>query len=386
MLIPVPTRRKRNEDGYMLVAVMFLMAVMVLWMSVAIPRISKAIQRDREVETVQRGKQYIRAIKLYHKKFGSFPPTIKALENTMGVRYLRNKYKDPTSGKAEWRVIHYGQAKAQSIGLFGQPIPGGMAGGIGPIGGNCGIPGLNGTSNTLSGTGSSSLGGSSSSFGGGGTPSSGSSTFGGSGSTGVGSNSNCADSPTGAEGSTDPNVANAAQNPTPQDPNAGSSANNGSPSSFGPGSGQGGGGGFGNSPFGGGSSGGQGGSSMFGGGPSGSGSGGSGSPFGSSTSGGPNGQTFGGGGIIGVSPNSTKASILVYKKKKKYNQWEFVYDPLLEQYLAMAGAMSGGGKGNGLTPSGTSPTGSNNPGPNPGGGIPPTSQFGSPPPYAPGPQ
>ena len=47
----------------------------------------------------------------------------------------------------------------------------------------------------------------------------------------------------------------------------------------------------------------------------------------SATSTGLSGQTFGGGGIIGFSPGSPKKSILLYKKKNHFNQWEFVYDP-----------------------------------------------------------
>ena len=39
-------------------------------------------------------------------------------------------------------------------------------------------------------------------------------------------------------------------------------------------------------------------------------------------------QTFGGAGIIGFEPASPKQSILVYKKKDHYNEWEFTYDPL----------------------------------------------------------
>ena len=50
----------------------------------------------------------------------------------------------------------------------------------------------------------------------------------------------------------------------------------------------------------------------------------------SGTGTGVSGQTFGGAGIIGFSPASTKASILIYKKKSHYNEWEFVYDPLTE--------------------------------------------------------
>jgi hypothetical protein len=51
---------------------------------------------------------------------------------------------------------------------------------------------------------------------------------------------------------------------------------------------------------------------------------------------------------MGVSPNSPKQSILVYKKKNHYNEWEFVYDPLADQMLQQ-GALAGGGN-NGLSP------------------------------------
>ena len=44
----------------------------------------------------------------------------------------------------------------------------------------------------------------------------------------------------------------------------------------------------------------------------------------------PTDQTFGGVGIIGFSPASTKGSILIFKKKQRYNEWEFVYDLLTD--------------------------------------------------------
>ncbi len=50
----------------------------------------------------------------------------------------------------------------------------------------------------------------------------------------------------------------------------------------------------------------------------------------SSTSSDQSGQTFGGAGIIGFEPASPKKSILIYKKKDHYNEWEFTYDPLSE--------------------------------------------------------
>jgi type II secretory pathway pseudopilin PulG len=119
----------------MLVAVMFLMAILVLSMAVAAPIIKKQIQHDRDVETMHRGKQYIRAIRMYYKAFGSYPPTVDALLNTNKIRFLRKKYIDPTTGKPDWKIIHFGQNKVPTAwGFFGQPLTGTTVAGIGPGG------------------------------------------------------------------------------------------------------------------------------------------------------------------------------------------------------------------------------------------------------------
>jgi type II secretory pathway pseudopilin PulG len=221
-----PTRRpKPSEEGYMLVAVIFLVALLTLSLSVALPKISKQIQRDRELETMNRGKQYIRAIKLYKAKFGAYPPNVDALvKPTNNIRYLRKKYADPTTGKEDWKPIHLGQNKAPTaMGFFGVPLTGSTIAGI--------VPGAT--------------------------------------STGFSSSAPTTTPPT------DPNA-------PPTDPN-----NPGAPSG--------------------------------------------------GTDGGPSGPTFGGAVIIGFSPNSPKPSIMVYKTKTHYNEWEFVYDPIVEQMQPMGG-------------------------------------------------
>src|SRR5580704_17830272 len=125
------------ESGYILLAVLFMMALVLIALAVAAPRISADIQRDREDDLYHRGLQYKRAIKLYYRKFGSYPASIDQLENTNNIRFLRKRYTDPMTGKDDWKIIHFGQAHVQTLGLFGQPIatagggPGGVAGGIG---------------------------------------------------------------------------------------------------------------------------------------------------------------------------------------------------------------------------------------------------------------
>jgi hypothetical protein len=164
----IPARRtNRSEEGYLLVWVMFMLAVFTLWLSVAVPRAAKEIQRDRELETMNRGKQYVRAVQLYYRKFHRYPPNANALVNTNDIHFLRKKYLDPTTGKDDWKPIRFGQAKTQATGFFGQPIAGaGSAGGsvlagTGPSG-NSGIGGSSfGSSATGSTFGGSSIFGSS---------------------------------------------------------------------------------------------------------------------------------------------------------------------------------------------------------------------------------
>jgi type II secretory pathway pseudopilin PulG len=299
---PIRRRHHPSEEGYILIWVMFLLAIFTLSLSIAVPRIAKSIQRDRERETVERGKQYIRAVQLYYRKFHAYPPNADALVKTTEIRFLRKKYIDPTTGKDDWKPVLFGQNKTPTaMGFFGQPLAGSAStvAGIGPSGGG-GI------------SGGSMIGGPGSSFGS-------SSIFG---------SSNSGTSP----------GAPAAAAGSPADSSAGSSTG---PSGTG---GTGGTGGIGSA-----------------------GTGGS-----SSTGTGLSGQTFGGAGIIGFSPAGTKESILVYKKKNHYNEWEFVYDPLNDMKT------QSGNTGNIGQPasSTTTPIGGSNIGPGAGGGTGPSSSSG----------
>jgi type II secretory pathway pseudopilin PulG len=196
-------RPQPAEEGFTLIAVIFLVALLVIAMAVAAPSIRKEIQRDREVETMHRGLQYKRAVKLYYKKFNAYPPNVEALVNTNNIRFLRKKYIDPTTGKDEWKIIRFGQNKVPTAwGFFGVPLNGSTIAGTGPNGGGTG---LSGTSNN----GGSSNGGSYGAFGAFGSGGSSSGSTG----TGTGSNSNNGTSGTpgapgtaGGTGSTDPNA------------------------------------------------------------------------------------------------------------------------------------------------------------------------------------
>ena len=249
-----PIRRaKSSEEGFILVSVMFLLALLIIAMTVAMPKITAAIQRDREVETYRRGMQYRRAVQLYFRKFNRYPPNVEALVKTNNIRFLRKKYVDPITGKDDWKPIMFGQQKTPlAMGFFGQPLGGAgfngaVMAGAGPGGNNTAIStGLNSSAFNPGGGGSDPNG-----------------------------NPN------------DPN--NSGGNPN--DPNAGAGQNAG---------------------------GGQ--------------NGGGGQVAGANPIAGP---SFGGAGIVGFEPASPKQSILVYKKKYHYNEWEFTYSPLSDMGMGM---------------------------------------------------
>jgi type II secretory pathway pseudopilin PulG len=250
---------------------MFLLFLLAISLTIAAPRLARSIQRDRDVETKERGKQYIRAVQLYYRKFHAYPPSADALVKTNEIRFLRKKYIDPVTGKDDWKPIMFGQNKVPiAMGFFGQPLATGSSlGGIGPSGGN----GINGVNGAATGGAFGSSGSSGSIFDSSGSSSSSSSTASGS-----------------TPGSTTDNSNGSGGTSTGGTDSGGSSASGTT------------------------------------------GTGGTGTGLNGQT-----GQTFGGAGIIGFEPASSKQSILIWKKKDHYNEWEFTYDPIMDMKTVSSG-------------------------------------------------
>lgn len=273
---PTTRRKRESEDGYVLVAVIFMMAILVLSLSVAIPKVREDIQRDRDEETMQRGRQYIRAIQLYYRKFHAYPPNVDALVKTNDIRFLRRKYIDPSTGKDDWKPVMWGQNKTpMAMGFFGQPLAAAVGGGIGPNGGSTGLNGTTGTNTSGGGLFNS-----------------------------------------GSTGSTDSGTASGGQAGTGTGTDQGGSQGGGANGTGGTGT---------------------------------TGTSGTSGTFGSTSNPTGNGQTFGGAGIVGFSPASPKQSIYVYKKKNHYNEWEFLYSPLIDQQQMAAGTGLNGQPASGTT-------------------------------------
>jgi type II secretory pathway pseudopilin PulG len=272
---------EQSEQGFMLVGLIVAIFLVLLALSVAAPKVAQELRREREVEAVHRGNQYVRAIRLFYKKTGTYPGSMEQLEKTNNTRYLRQRYVDPMTGKADWRLIKVGEAKTTVKGFFGQPLAG-MAQGLGSAAGmgSAGAIGAGAAGQQSSGSafgGSSSGGYGSSSPGGGGLGSSSMPTLGGTTTGGTTSGSTTSGSATLGSDS----------------PGSGTTNSLGSASGIA--------------------------SSQTG-----------------------SGMPGGGGPFVGVGVPKEGDSITILNEQTTYNTWEFIYDPRIEQLYAK-GALFGGG-------------------------------------------
>jgi hypothetical protein len=301
-----PIRDSAGDEGYMLLAVVVLVFVVLLMLSIAAPQMATALKHDQEIETKHRADQYVRAIRMYYRKTHSYPPSMEVLsQKTNGQRYLRQKYLDPLTGKDDWRMIIVGQNKTKLKGLFGQDLPGLTGGGLGSAagmqsttGGNTGSAFNNSGSSNGGSNGGSSFGSSSGGSFGGSSGASGSSF--GSGNSGIGS------TPQPGTGSTTAGGAFGSTNGSNPTNGSGSTSGLGTGSSTGTGSGD---------------------TSSIG-------------------TAGP---------IMGVGVPKDGASLLTVNEQTNYKDWEFLYDPRTETNGAAGIGGGGTGTGTGLqTGAGTS--------------------------------
>lgn len=128
-----PVKRRNGESGFALLLIFVLAAGIAIAMMTQLPRVCFETMRDREQTLIDRGEQYKRGIGLYVKKFGRYPGKIEDLENTNNIRFLRRRYKDPMTGKDEWRMVHAGPGgvlldslvkKQPGVGPDGKPLQG----------------------------------------------------------------------------------------------------------------------------------------------------------------------------------------------------------------------------------------------------------------------
>jgi type II secretory pathway pseudopilin PulG len=298
---PVAAAAGAEDEGYMLLGLIVAIALLLLWLGVAATNMAFAIRRDREVETARRAEQYVRAIRLYYKKFGHYPGSVDQLEKSNNIRFLRRKWVDPLTGTTDWRLISVGQNKTTVKGFFGEPLAGLPTTGLGALAGSqsAGMPGATGAAGPAAGASAAAGGFGAGSVGAGigtlGSPATGTTT------------------PVGAAGGTGTAPATGTA--------AGAGTGAGAASGTGTATGAGASGGGTNSLF------------------------GSGNGLGGAS-----------GAIMGVGTNATGASILELNEQTDYQSWEFLYDPRLE-LLKQKQQLNQGLQTNGAGSFGQAPTG-----------------------------
>lgn len=136
-----------QESGYAYVMALFMVLIVIVGSTVILEDAATQGRRARESEMMWRGKQYIRAIKLYYRKTGHYPQDLDTLQKGVAnIHFLRAAYPDPMNKDQDgkWRFI-YTNATGAIIGSVRYATMQQMAildlnGGI--------IPGVQGDSNS----------------------------------------------------------------------------------------------------------------------------------------------------------------------------------------------------------------------------------------------
>src|SRR5215510_2639372 len=119
--LEVRRRGRRNQRGFALLLVFLMAAIIAVTLYMEIPRVAFESQRQKELLLIDRGEQYKRAIQVFVKKNTRFPARLEELESFNNVRYLRRRYKDPITGKDEWRLIRAGPGGVLIDSLTSKP-------------------------------------------------------------------------------------------------------------------------------------------------------------------------------------------------------------------------------------------------------------------------
>ena len=150
------TRRgaRPGRGGYTLVALLVGMTVASILIASVLPLASAQAQRDREAELIFRGLQYAEGIRVFRRRFGRAPNTLKELLEVK-PRSVRKLWKDPMTKDGEWGLITAqgtpispGGGATATPGPFARPTPKPTAG---PSPGRTPLPGEAGTTGPVMG-------------------------------------------------------------------------------------------------------------------------------------------------------------------------------------------------------------------------------------------
>lgn len=96
---------------------LFMVIIVVVSSQAVLKNLATQGRRQREEEAIWRGNQWIRAVRMFYRKTGHYPRTADDLQKGLpGLHFLRPAaYKDPMNPDGSWRFI-YTNATGQLIG------------------------------------------------------------------------------------------------------------------------------------------------------------------------------------------------------------------------------------------------------------------------------
>lgn len=110
--------RGSRESGYAMIMALLMVASFIIGSQVVLQHLATQGRRQREQRMIWCGEQYARAIKLFYRKAGRYPQSVDELKQGIpGVHFLRiEAYKNPMDPEeGAWRFI-YVNAANQLIG------------------------------------------------------------------------------------------------------------------------------------------------------------------------------------------------------------------------------------------------------------------------------
>jgi len=120
--VTTPSRVRRGEGGFSMVALLAGLAIMTFGLMLALPSWNYLARDDKEQELIFRGRQISNAVARFQRKNGNALPT--TFEQLVEGKYLRKAYKDPMTKDGKWRVLRPGEGlPAQPPRGPGQPAP-----------------------------------------------------------------------------------------------------------------------------------------------------------------------------------------------------------------------------------------------------------------------
>jgi len=109
----VKVESRSRQAGYTLLMAMAMITIMIITSQAVLRNLVTEGKRDREAEMIWRGDQCIRAIRMYYRKTGKYPQSMDDLEKGVpGVHFLRAAaFKDPMNQTdGTWRFIYVNAA------------------------------------------------------------------------------------------------------------------------------------------------------------------------------------------------------------------------------------------------------------------------------------